>query len=460
MAQSSDAEFTGALEAAIEVFRRQTGAVPKGFRSPAWEMTPHMLAEIRRHGFWDSSLAGADHPYEIDGVVEVPVQWAIDDAVFFKFSGGGTDQWPPEAPGPILEGWLDEWEGLRRLNGLFMLTVHDWISGRAQRLRLLERLLERVTAAPGVWIATVGEVAAYHAGSANAGRFVAASRHPRPGRAAPLRAPGMNLASRKTEIRSRHGLVAAQHRYAAEAGAAVLARGGNAMDAAVVAALVLSVVEPWLSGIGGGGFLLHADGSTGAVSALDFNVRAPAALDPADYPLAERRHRQLVPMAVGGRGPQPDRRDARSACPAPSPAWPRRWSASAASAGPRRWRPPSTMPSAGWRSTGTPPSASRSKPHALARFAPTAALLLENGEAPKAAEGPHRPMPAKARMLRRLAQAGARDFYEGEIARTWRPTWPRPGRASPPPTSPPTSRAGPSRCAAAIAAGTSGPCRG
>jgi peptidoglycan/xylan/chitin deacetylase (PgdA/CDA1 family) len=180
VAQSSDAEFTGALEASIEVFRRQTGAVPKGFRSPAWEMTPHMLAEIRRHGFYDSSLMGADHPYEIDGVVEIPVQWAIDDAVFFKFTGGGTDQWPPAAPGPILEGWLDEWDGLHRLGGLFMLTVHDWISGRAQRLRLLERLLERITAEPTVWVATVGQVAAHHVRSTNAGRFRAASDIPGP----------------------------------------------------------------------------------------------------------------------------------------------------------------------------------------------------------------------------------------------------------------------------------------
>ena len=180
VAQSSDAEFTGALEASIEVFRRQTGAAPKGFRSPAWEMTPHMLAEIRRHGFYDSSLMGADHPYEIDGVVEIPVQWAIDDAVFFKFTGGGTDQWPPAAPGPILDGWLDEWDGLHRLGGLFMLTVHDWISGRAQRLRLLERLLERITAEPTVWIATVGEVAAHHVRSTNAGRFQAASDIPGP----------------------------------------------------------------------------------------------------------------------------------------------------------------------------------------------------------------------------------------------------------------------------------------
>ncbi len=87
------------------------------------------------------------------------------------------------------------------------------------------------------------------------------------------------------EIASEHGLVAAQNMEAAAAGAAVLSRGGNAMDAAVVTALVLALVEPWLSGIGGGGFLLHADGDTGALSALDFSVRAPAGLDPDDYPL-------------------------------------------------------------------------------------------------------------------------------------------------------------------------------
>ena len=54
------------------------------------------------------------------------------------------------------------------------------------------------------------------------------------------------------------------------------------MDAAVVTALVLSVVEPWLSGIGGGGFLLHGDGNSGAVHTLDFNVLTPGGLNPAD----------------------------------------------------------------------------------------------------------------------------------------------------------------------------------
>nr|WP_305123488.1 polysaccharide deacetylase family protein [Roseomonas sp. GC11] len=178
VAQSSDAEFTAALEASLDLFRHQTGQAPRLFRSPAWEMTPHMLAELRRHGLWDSSLMGFDHPYEVDGVVEVPVQWALDDAIFFKFSALPADRGAPWPSGPVLEGWLEEWEVLHRLGQMMMLTVHDWISGRAQRLRMLETLLARVTAEPSCWVATVGEVAAWHAASPNAGRYAVEARIP------------------------------------------------------------------------------------------------------------------------------------------------------------------------------------------------------------------------------------------------------------------------------------------
>ena len=163
----SDAEFTGALDASLEVFHRQIGVTPKGFRSPAWEMTGHMLAELRARGMYDSSLSGFDNPYTIDGVTEIPVQWALDDAVYFKFLGGGVDNWAPSPPGPVLDGWLDEWDMLHAEGSIFMLTVHDWIAGRAYRVRLLERLLERVTTSDGAWIATVGELAAHHASSVN-----------------------------------------------------------------------------------------------------------------------------------------------------------------------------------------------------------------------------------------------------------------------------------------------------
>jgi peptidoglycan/xylan/chitin deacetylase (PgdA/CDA1 family) len=172
VAHTSDAEFSAALDASLALFQRQVGLRPKGFRSPAWEMTPHMMAELQSRGMYDSSLSGFDNPYTLGGVVEVPVQWAIDDAVYFKFLGGGVDHWPPSASRPVLETWTDEWETLHAEGGLFMLTVHDWISGRAHRIRLLDTLLSTVTRTPGAWIATVGEVAAYHAASVNHDRFV------------------------------------------------------------------------------------------------------------------------------------------------------------------------------------------------------------------------------------------------------------------------------------------------
>jgi gamma-glutamyltranspeptidase/glutathione hydrolase len=93
------------------------------------------------------------------------------------------------------------------------------------------------------------------------------------------------LPPRKSVVKSPGGIVAAQSRAAAAVGAQVLAAGGNAVDAAVATAFAIGVVEPWMNGLGGGGFMVvaPADGSTPQV--IDFAMVAPAALDPADYPL-------------------------------------------------------------------------------------------------------------------------------------------------------------------------------
>ncbi len=90
---------------------------------------------------------------------------------------------------------------------------------------------------------------------------------------------------RKPAVRSTGGIVAAQHRRAAEVGAQVLARGGNAVDAAVATSFALGVLEPWMSGPGGGGAMVVRMAGENRVSVVDFGMRAPAALDPADYPL-------------------------------------------------------------------------------------------------------------------------------------------------------------------------------
>src|SRR5689334_8574647 len=63
---------------------------------------------------------------------------------------------------------------------------------------------------------------------------------------------------RKAVVTSAGGIVASQSRRAASVGAEVLAAGGNAVDAAVATSFAVGVLEPWMSGIGGGGYLVVA----------------------------------------------------------------------------------------------------------------------------------------------------------------------------------------------------------
>lgn len=225
-------------------------------------------------------------------------------------------------------------------------------------------------------------------------------------------------AVRKGEVRSAGGLVACQNWRAAEAGAAVLSRGGNAMDAAVTTVLTLSVVEPWLSGVGGGGFLLRADGATGAVDTLDFNVNASRNLDPASYSLVEGRdgdwfdwpsvkndrnligyHSICVPGAVAGLAEALERYGTISFADALQPAI--------------------THARRGLVVDWFTVLCLAIDAEGLSRFPASSDLYLQNGRAPRAPEtGSERtiPMPRKAAMLERLAEAGWRDFYEGEVA--------------------------------------------
>ncbi len=89
----------------------------------------------------------------------------------------------------------------------------------------------------------------------------------------------------KPSASGKRGIVVAQAKSAAEAGVAVLDAGGNAIDAAVATALALASIEPWNSGLGGTGHaLVHRAGEARA-DAVDFGPTAPAALDPSRFKL-------------------------------------------------------------------------------------------------------------------------------------------------------------------------------
>ncbi len=96
-------------------------------------------------------------------------------------------------------------------------------------------------------------------------------------------------------------MVTAANPLAAEAGMAMLRQGGSATDAAIATELVLGLVEPQSSGIGGGAFLLHYDAAERAVSAYDGRETAPAGADEALFLNAEGAPLAFWDAVVGGR---------------------------------------------------------------------------------------------------------------------------------------------------------------
>lgn len=78
-------------------------------------------------------------------------------------------------------------------------------------------------------------------------------------------------------------MVVAANPLAVEAGVRVLARGGSAMDAAIAVQMVLTLVEPQSSGIGGGAFLLHYDKASNTLSTYDGRETAPAAVNASHF---------------------------------------------------------------------------------------------------------------------------------------------------------------------------------
>jgi peptidoglycan/xylan/chitin deacetylase (PgdA/CDA1 family) len=137
------------------------GAEVVGYRSPGWDFSPSTLPLLQKHGFrYSSNFMDDLRPYRHEGtpIVELPVQWLLDDAPHFWFA---RDYWTKRiAPAAEVETiWLEELAGIRDLGGLCVFTMHPQVIGRPSRLAMLDRVL---TAAKGeeAWIATCAEIAA------------------------------------------------------------------------------------------------------------------------------------------------------------------------------------------------------------------------------------------------------------------------------------------------------------
>lgn len=150
------------LSEQLAIFEQRLGVRPVGYRSPSWSLNVRTPALLKEHGFlYDSSLMGDDIPYFVGTprgeLAEVPVQWLLDDAPFYRHVYGSTNG--IAEPDRVIGLWGQEFRGMYRENGCFVLTMHPWISGRASRMDGLERLIRAIRAEPGVWWATCRQVA-------------------------------------------------------------------------------------------------------------------------------------------------------------------------------------------------------------------------------------------------------------------------------------------------------------
>lgn len=152
---------------AADTLERVSGQRPVGMRTPSWDYSPATLSIAREMGLlYDSSLFSDDDPYEIlqdgqpTGMVELPVEWIRDDAVYFMMNRFGAQR-PYTPPADVLDIFLREFEGAYAEGGMFLLTMHPHVTGYRSRIFILEQLLERIVAKDDCWIATHAQIAVY-----------------------------------------------------------------------------------------------------------------------------------------------------------------------------------------------------------------------------------------------------------------------------------------------------------
>lgn len=137
------------------------GVEVAGYRSPSWDFSPHTLELLEGHGFsYSSNLMDDLVPYRHEGspIVEVPVQWILDDAPHFWFDATSWDK-KISTTRELREIWEEELLGIRELGGCATFTMHPQIIGRPSRLRALEDFMAFTQDIGDAWVATCGEIA-------------------------------------------------------------------------------------------------------------------------------------------------------------------------------------------------------------------------------------------------------------------------------------------------------------
>ena len=152
---------------AADTLEKITGIRAVGMRTPSWDFSAVTLEIERELGLlYDSSLMADDDPYELvengepTGMVELPVEWIRDDAVYFNMNRF-TAHRPYTPPPAVLDIFKREFDRAYQEGGLFLLTMHPHVSGYRSRIFILEELIRHIKQHDDVWFGTHADIARF-----------------------------------------------------------------------------------------------------------------------------------------------------------------------------------------------------------------------------------------------------------------------------------------------------------
>lgn len=151
--------------------RKSTAAIEKTVgKRPYGTRSKHTHSLLLEEGYVYNSHGSAAHlPHYIsdeDGgnsLLTIPFHYAIDDAMFFNFAWLSSENAAQRITDPnrVFDLWWDAFEQQYRQGGYLNICLHPFVSGRALRIEMLDRLIKRMKTLPGVWLPTCEEVARY-----------------------------------------------------------------------------------------------------------------------------------------------------------------------------------------------------------------------------------------------------------------------------------------------------------
>jgi peptidoglycan/xylan/chitin deacetylase (PgdA/CDA1 family) len=137
-------------------------------RRPVGTRSGHSAALLRKYGYVYRSEGSADQlpHYVVDGggencLVHLPFHYVIDDAMFFSFAWLGSENAAQRITDPehVFDIWWAAFQQQYREGGYLNICMHPFVSGRALRVAMVDRLITRMKTLPGVWFPSCEEVA-------------------------------------------------------------------------------------------------------------------------------------------------------------------------------------------------------------------------------------------------------------------------------------------------------------